>query len=94
MLPLKIRILEYIIQKGSSVTTDELMKALKAEYGGERQFTKKRVESYLGQLLGVGFLEAESMEMDNNNELKISYKITDYGLSRERFIPGHEKGNK
>lgn len=91
MLPLKIRILEYIIEKSAPVTTDELMKALKAEYGGERQFTKKRVESYLGQLLGVGFLEAESMKMGKNNELEIAYKITDYGLSRERFIPGHEK---
>lgn len=89
MLPLKIRVLEYVIDKKTPVTVEDVMKALKDEYGSEKQFTFKRVESYLDQFLGVNFMESDKIEFDDNGELKMSYKMTEYGMTRKKYIPKH-----
>ncbi len=85
-LPLKLRILQYAMDKKESVTVDEIMKVLASEYGGEKQFNAKRVTDYLDTFLGVQFMKADKVEFDKDNNLIIHYIITDYGLTRQKYI--------
>lgn len=85
-LPLKLRILQYAMDKKESVTVDEIMKALASEYGNERQFNVKRVTDYLDTFLGVQFMKADKVEFDKDNNLVIHYIVTEYGLSRKKYI--------
>lgn len=85
-LPLKTRILDYAIKKDDIITIEDIMKDLESEYGQESQFTKERLEEYLDSFLGINFLKPENLEFDENGTLRIYYKITDYGKSREKYF--------
>lgn len=85
-LPLKTRILDYAIKQNDIITIDGIMKELEDEYGGEPQFTRERVEEYLDSFLGINFLQPANLEFDENGVLKVYYKITDYGKSREKYF--------
>ena len=43
-LPLKTRILQYAIERGTEFSLNDVMKDLKKEYEGERIFNKKQIE--------------------------------------------------
>ena len=85
-LPLKTRILDYAIDFKKGFVVDDVMSALASEYNGERIFSRKQVEEYIDSYLGVGFLTAESTEFDAKGDLVIHCKVTDYGLSRKKYI--------
>ncbi len=89
MLPLKLRIFEYAYQVGKPFTAQDVLRDLASEYKGEKQFNKKRIMEYLQSFLGVGMLEAGEVEYDENGELIVHCKITDFGLSRVKYIPKH-----
>lgn len=89
MLPLKMRIFEYAYQTNKPFTVHDLLKDLAPEYGTERQFNKKRLQEYLQSFLGVNMLRAESVDYDENGELVVHCMITDFGLSRVKYIPKH-----
>lgn len=86
MLPLKTRILEYAIQQGTGITVDDVMTALQPEYGKERMFNRKQVEEYLDSFLGVCFMDAEKLELDEQGNLQITYQLTDYGRTRRKYL--------
>jgi hypothetical protein len=89
MLPLKLRIFEYAYQVNKPFTAEDVIRDLAPEYGAESQFTKKRILEYLHSFLGVGMLEAQNVEFDDKGELVIHCMITDFGLSRVKYIPKH-----
>ena len=89
-LPLKARILQYAVQKGSAVTIEDIMKDLEPEYSGEKLFNKKLIEEYFDALLGVGFLKNEKLEFNDKDELVIYATVTDYGKDRSRYIPDRQ----
>ena len=89
-LPLKARILQYAVQKGSAVTIEDIMKDLEPEYSGEKLFNKKLIEEYFDALLGVGFLKNEKLEFNDQDELVIYATVTDYGKDRSRYIPDRQ----
>lgn len=86
MLPLKARILKYFIELDETATVNDILRDLNNEYGGEKQFTKKRVEEYIYSFLGIQFLKKDKVEWDENGQLIIYCSITDYGKSRKRYI--------
>ena len=86
-LPLKARILQYGVKKGTEFTIDDIMRDLEPEYGGEKLFNRKLFDEYFGALIGVGFLKNERLEFDKNDELVIYSTATEYGKERSRLIP-------
>lgn len=69
------------------VTTQEIIDGIKDEYAGERQMTYKRVDDYIQQLLGVNMIAQDKVEFDDNDELVVYYKVSDFGKSRIKYIP-------
>lgn len=87
-LPLKTRILQYAIQKNVTFNKKDVMKDLQKEYPGESIFNNKQVEAYLDELLVVGFLKKQNVAFDNDGSLLITYLISEYGMSRAKYISG------
>lgn len=85
-LPLKTRILQYAINKGNSFDKNDVINDLKNEYAGESLFSKKQVEAYLDELLVVGFLKKEKVVYDTDGTLLITYIISEYGMSRAKYV--------
>jgi hypothetical protein len=88
-LPYKLRIFEWAAKKNSPFTVEDVMTALKPEYGTEQQFTLKRTEEYVQSLLGACMINAVETDLDENDELKVVYEVTEFGFSRMKHIPNH-----
>jgi len=89
-LPLRFRVLHYASQK-DTVNYNDLLNDLKEEYGTDGQFNKGMVIRHLDSLRAVGMIEEGDVEFDENQELLVQYKITDYGRSRLSYLPGEWK---
>ncbi len=88
-LPYKIRIFEWSTQQKSPFTVDDIMNALKSEYGNERQFTVNRTEEYVQSMLGACMYDASDIDLDDKGNLTVKYIVTDFGKSRIKHIPKH-----
>ena len=89
-LPLKLAVYEYACEmEGKMFTAENVLETLKATYGNESQLNINRINNYLSAFLGIKFLTEEKLEFDEQENLKIYYKLTDYGKTRKRFIPKH-----
>ena len=94
MLPFKVAILDYAINhKDEILSSDNIMNGMKnSVYAKETQFSKARIETYCDEFAQCGFFIKNSAEVQNDGNLSITYKITDYAISRgNRFIPGRSK---
>lgn len=91
-LPVKTRILEWAILEDKEFYPQEVVEILNNEYPGERQTNIKNVENTLEMYTKVGLMDSVSIDMDDKNELKVSYRITQDGKNTIKYIPGH--GNK
>lgn len=89
-LPLKVRMLEYAIEKDAPFTIEEVLHKISPEYPGERFVNYKFMEKLIRLFLGVNVFEAASMELDQKGELLVEYKITDFGKTYLKRIPGHK----
>lgn len=87
-LPMKTRILQYALEKGSSFTKYDVEMDLRKEYPNERLFSLKTIDDYLEQLMGVGFIGKENIGFDDKGELLISFKATSYGQTRYKYVKG------
>lgn len=90
LLPLRFRVLHYASQKDNFTYLD-LINDLKAEYGNDGQFNKGMMTLHIDSLRAVGMIEEDNVDFDKNNELLVSYKITDYGRERLSFLPADWK---
>ena len=90
-LPLKVRILEYAIEKDAPFTISEALEDISPEYAGERFCNYNFMEKLMRLFLGVNVLKEGHYELDDNGELHVEYQITDFGKGYYSKIPGHEK---
>lgn len=87
LLPVRSRTL-YFMSTVDKASVDEVMTALKAEYGAERQFKKSNFADHLLNLHANGLLDEVSYEVDESGELRIYYKINDEGINTiNRYLP-------
>ncbi len=90
ILPMKIAVYEYTCKmEGNSFTAEDVIDALKPVYGGESQLNPKRISNYLSTFLGIKFLTEDKLELDENGNLIVHYKLTEYGKTRKKYIPDH-----
>lgn len=86
-LPMTFRMLHFF-STAQDGTVDQLMEALKSEYGSERQFQRKNLSSYLFSMRENGLIEDSKVELDENEDLRIYYRITDEGSRLlGRYLP-------
>lgn len=85
-LPLKTRILQYAMQRNITFDKKDVMGDLRDEYKGESLFSSKQIEAYLDELLVVGFLQKEAVSYDTDGSLLITYKISEYGMTRRKYV--------
>jgi len=67
--------------------TQELMTALKPEYGNEGQLKKSSINNHLASMRAVGMIEDTKITINGSNELIQRVKITEYGQSRLAYLP-------
>lgn len=89
-LPLKVRLLEYAIERGTTFTVNDALEAIGPEYEGERFCNYKFMEKLMRLFLGVGVFKEGSYELDENDVLQVEYQITDFGKNYYKNIPGHK----
>jgi len=90
LLPLRFRVLHYASQK-DSFNYHDLLKDLKEEYGDDGQFNKDMMNLHTDSLRAVGMIEETDVDFDQNKELLVQYKITDYGRERLSYLPAEWK---
>jgi DNA-binding transcriptional ArsR family regulator len=86
-LPLRFRIIHYLSKSDGGVTCDQLLDSLKSEYGDEGQFKPSTIENHLMSLRAVGIVEVDKVDLDDNDNLILWYKISDYGKSKLSYLP-------
>lgn len=93
-LPLKTRILQYAIEKDAPFTIEELQKEMSKEYPGERFCNEKYIDRLVLSCCGVKVMEPIDINYDDNNNLQISYQITNFGKSYKKMIPGNPEHDR
>lgn len=86
-LPYKLRIFEWAAAQKAPFSVEDVMDALRPEYGDEKQFTVERTEEYVQSLLGACMIDAVDIDLDEKDNLMVTYQVTDFGLSRVKHIP-------
>ncbi len=87
MLPARTAVLNHICKVGEA-SINEIMEALKPEYGHEKQFNKTLYLDHVLSLEANGLIAMSTYSLDEKNELDLSYKIVDDGRSAvEKYVP-------
>jgi len=89
-LPLRFRLLHLMSTKDRA-TVHDLMRDLKAEYGGEGQFSVKSFEKHLTSMRASGLIEEVDVDIDERGKLLETFTITDFGRGRLKYLPGSWK---
>lgn len=87
MLPFKMRVYQFVAESNRAVNADDIMSGLQGEYGGEKQFNRKRVEHYLDAIAAVGMIEESQLGFNDKGELTIDYSSTKLGRDRLKYLP-------
>lgn len=88
LLPTRMAVLNYIYLHGES-NVEQVMAGLKTDYGNEKQFNAEMYLEHLMALEANGLLKLSKYELDDQNELLLSYAITDEGKAAvDTYIPG------
>ena len=77
-LPLNYAIMLYFTKHGEG-DADSIMEELRPEYGGYRMFKKRGVTESLMTAKENGILEEVRTELAEGDELRVWYKLTEYG---------------
>ncbi len=86
ILPLKFDLVKFMVGK-DEVSALELFDNAKITYEGERQLSYKDIEKHLSALRAAGLIEMVNAKLDGDGSLLCSYRLTDYGNSRLKYIP-------
>ena len=54
----------------------------------KREFNLKTIDEYLNELMVVGFITREKVEFEEDNNLLITFKSTEYGQTRYKYVEG------
>ena len=91
LLPTRMAVLNYIYLYGES-NVEQVMTGLKSDYGHEKQFNPKMYLEHLMALEANGLLTLSKYELNDQNELLLSYIITDDGKAAvDTYIPSSYK---
>lgn len=85
-LPMRFRILHFFTQQ-KKASVDDVLRALRGEYGGEGQFNAGRIGQHLASMRAAGLIEDRDVEFDAAGNLVQWFSITDFGASRMKFLP-------
>lgn len=87
VLPLKFGVFSCFANKREEpVNADQVYDLLKNQYGGEKQFTVERIQSYLDSFLAVGMIKDTHVTFRKNNSILVTYQITDLGRGRIKYL--------
>ena len=87
VLPMRFRLLHHLSTVKEN-TVDDIMNALKSEYGDEKQFNKINLSDSLFSMKENGLIEDTKVELDSSGELCIYYSINDFGRALlQKYIP-------
>lgn len=78
LLPARTAVLNYLYGV-KNADVDQIMEALKSDYGNERQFTKDRYIDHVMSLEANGMVNLSSHDLDKNGVLRMFYEINDDG---------------
>lgn len=78
LLPLRFRMLHYI-STVDKTCVDDIMEALKPEYGTEKQFTKDVFSEHLLDMKANFVIDDHDVILDSKGELVIYYSINEEG---------------
>lgn len=84
-MPVKFRILQAICEN-KELSNLEILEILKKEYPLDRSVNEEGIDDCLLSLKTGRMIELTHVALDNKGKLKLSYKITDYGASRMKYI--------
>jgi len=87
MRPLNYAILK-LYEDGSEIDVQGVISRLEADYSSFSAFKPKAVNESLMSAEKNGMLEESNWELDNNGDLHVYYKATEYGLE---MISGYIK---
>ena len=88
MLPLYYALMKYYTTVDDACVEDA-MEALKGTYSNFKQFKKKALTEALMTAKSNDLLDESRVELDANNELRVYYKVNDYGTQMIRdYIKG------
>ena len=87
MKPLNYAILKHFT-KVNEACAEDVISALKGQYGSFRALNKKAVMNALLTAEANGLLEETRLELDKNNELKVYYHAHEEGAATiNKYIP-------
>jgi len=87
MRPLNYAILK-LFEDGAEIDVQGVMAKLEKDYSGFRAFKTKAVNESLMSAEKNGLLDESNWELDNQGELHVYYKVTEYGVD---MIKGYIK---
>lgn len=91
LLPARMAVLNYL-NKVKDASIDEIMTAMKPQYGGEGQFTKKMYLNHAMALEANGMCELAGYGLDENNELSMRFAINEAGCDAVgKYVPAKFK---
>lgn len=87
LLPARMAVLNHMNHvKDASV--EHVMDALRADYGDEKQFTYDMYLDHLMALEANGLVELENYDVNESEDLILTYKITEDGRGTvKNFVP-------
>lgn len=76
--PLNYAVMKHMLKVNEACAAD-VMEALKGEYSNHKMFKPAAVQEMLMVGLANGLVEESRFDLDENNNLRVYYKITEYG---------------
>ena len=76
--PLNYAVMKYMLTVDEACPAD-VMEALKGEYSNHKLFKPAGIQEMLMVELANGLVEESRFDLDENNNLRVYYKISDYG---------------
>jgi len=89
MLPIKARMLQIAYEWDRPFKVDDMAEVLKKEYKNEKTTEWKEIDKQLEMYCRVDMLESTNVEIDDKDNLIVTYKITNTGKeSAKKYVPG------
>lgn len=79
LMPLYYAIVMHYVD-GDEHAADDVIEALSPLYGGYKLLTKRDVKEALATAKENGLLDESRYDLDDTGELRIYYRVTDFGL--------------
>lgn len=85
-IPMKMRVIQWLKDNPCS-NIEDVMDALKGEYGGEGQFSKSNFNHMIQAMKAIGIISNCKVEIDEAEHVMVYYSLTDYGIKSMKYIP-------